>query len=251
MDLGLIGKRILITGSSQGIGLAIAQAFHLEGSQIVANGRNEKQLKLSVGNKKSYFGVAADVTDPVAAKELVNQTLALLGGIDVLVCNVGSGASARPGTEVFSDWQSSLSINLLSTTNMVQAAKPSLAKSKGAIVCISSICGEEVIPGAPVTYSAAKAALNAYIRGISVPLAAESIKINGVAPGNILFKGSVWEKKNIQDKSAVKKMICSSVPLKRLGNPRDVANLVLWLSSPLASFVTGAIYVTDGGQSRR
>lgn len=251
MDLGLSGKRVLITGSSRGIGLAIAQAFHLEGSQVVANGRDERQLNFSVGEKRNYFGITADVTDPAAANELVNKAIDLLGGIDVLVCNVGSGTSARPGTEQFSDWQNCLTINLLSATNMVQAAKYSLAKTKGAIVCISSICGDEVISGAPVTYSAAKAALNAYIRCVSVPLAAEGVKINGVAPGNILFEGSVWEQKIIQDKPAVTEMISNSVPLNRLGSPLDVANLVLWLSSPLANFVTGAIFVTDGGQSRR
>jgi 3-oxoacyl-[acyl-carrier protein] reductase len=251
MDLDLSGKRVLITGSSKGIGLAIAQAFYLEGSLVVSNGRNEKQLNLSIGNKKNYFGITADVTKQAEANELVKQTISLLGGIDILICNVGSGTSARPGTEQSSDWQHSLSMNLYSATNMVQAAKSNLAKTKGTIVCISSICGDEVIPGAPITYSAAKAALNAYIRGVSVPLAKDSIKINGVAPGNILFDGSVWEKKILQDRPAVIEMISNSVPLNRLGTPKDVANLVLWLSSPVANFVTGKIYTTDGGQSRR
>ena len=78
---------------------------------------------------------------------------------------------------------------------MVEAANSELFKSKGSVVCISSICGLETIPGAPVTYSAAKAALNSYIKGISIPMANHGVRINGIAPGNILFPGSIWEKK--------------------------------------------------------
>lgn len=251
MDLKLAGKRVLVTGSTHGIGLAIAHAFHQEGCHIVANGRDMGRLNASIGNKKNYFGVVSDVTDPVQAAQLIDQAANILGGIDIVVCNVGSGASAKPGTEKFADWQKSLSINLFSTTNIIESAIPKLKKTKGIIVCISSICGDEVVPGAPVTYSAAKAALNAYIRCVSVPLASDNIRINGVAPGNILFEGSVWDKKMKQDAPAVKKMLADCVPLEILGDPTDVANLALWLASPLAGFITGAIYATDGGQSRR
>ena len=104
--------------------------------------------------------------------------------------------------------------------------------------------------GAPVTYSSAKAALNAYIRGISVPLAENGIRINGVAPGNILFDGSVWERKIRENADEVNKTLRDNVPLNRLGSVDDVKNLALWLSSPLSSFSTGSIHVCDGGQTR-
>ena len=247
MDLGLIGKRVLVTGSSHGIGLSIAQAFHLEGCQVVANGRDAKNLAASVKDKVGYFGIPADMTDPQQARKLIDGATELLGGIDILVCNVGSGASVKPGTEQLDDWQRSLSTNFLSATNAVGAAIAELKKTKGVIVCISSICGDEVIQGAPVPYSAAKAALNAYIRGMSLPLALDGIRINGVAPGNILFAGSVWDKKLSDDAPAVKQMIEDCVPLKKLGNPLDIANLVLWLTSPLASFITGSVTVGGGG----
>ncbi len=251
MDLALARKRVVVTGSSSGIGLDIAQAFHSEGCSVVSNGRDEARLASSVANREDWTGVAGDVTDPSQANQLIQEASKILGGIDILVCNVGSGASVQPGSESFYDWKKSLSINFLSATNIVEAAIPELSKTKGVVVCISSICGVEVVPGAPVTYSAAKAALNAYIRGISVPLAVDGIRINGVAPGNILFEGSVWEKKINKDALAVEEMLADRVPLKRLGSPADVSNFVLWLSSPASNFVTGSIHITDGGQTHR
>ena len=250
MDLGLIGKRVLVTGSSHGIGLSIAQAFHLEGCQVVANGRDATKLAASVKDQVGYFGIPADMTDPQQARKLIDGATELLGGIDILVCNVGSGASVKPGTEQLEDWQRSLSTNFLSATNAVGAAIAELKKTKGVIVCISSICGDEVIQGAPVPYSAAKAALNAYIRGMSLPLGLDGIRINGVALGNILFKGSVWDEKVKENASAVDQMLADNVPLKRFGSLTHATNLTLWLSSPLSGFNTGSIHLCDGGQTR-
>mgnify|MGYP000489345051 CR=1 FL=1 len=249
MNLGLAGKRVVVTGASHGIGLGIAEGFHLEGCTVVSNGRDEAKLTSSIAKREGWFAVVGDVSDPLKANGVVQQAVDILGGIDILVCNVGSGKSVPPGQESFTDWQKSLSVNLLSTTNMVEAAVSELKKTKGVIVCISSICGVEVVPKAPVTYSVAKAALNAYIRGISVPLGSNGVRINGVAPGNILFEGSVWEEKIKQDGLSVEAMLENNVPLKRLGSLSDISNLVLWLSSPKASFVTGSIYITDGGQT--
>jgi 3-oxoacyl-[acyl-carrier protein] reductase len=250
MNLGLVGKRVVVTGASQGIGLGIGEAFHLEGCTVVSNGRDETRLVSSIANRDHWFGVAGDMTDPLKANDVIKQAADILGGIDILVCNVGSGRSVPPGDESFSDWQNSLSINLLSTTNTVEAAIPELEKTKGVIVCISSICGSEVIMGAPVTYSVAKAALNAYIRGIAVPLGAVGVRINGVAPGNILFEGSVWGEKMKNNPGAVDQMLRANVPLAKLGRVSDIANFVLWLSSPLSSFNTGSIHICDGGQTR-
>jgi NAD(P)-dependent dehydrogenase (short-subunit alcohol dehydrogenase family) len=125
-----------------------------------------------------------------------------------------------------------------------------LEDSKGSIVCISSICGVEHIPGAPITYSVAKNALNAYIKFASFPLAKKGIKINGVVPGNINFPGSVWEKKLKENPREVKKMIKDSVPLNKLGSPLDIANLVTFLSSSENKFSTGSLFYSDGGQTR-
>lgn len=250
MDFRLSGKKVLVTGASRGIGFGIAKGFHQVGCSVVSNSRNEVELISSIGNRKGWTGFPGDVTDPIKARELVQRAVEFMGGLDVLVCNVGSGQSVPPGNESLSDWQKSLSINLFSATNMVEMAVSELRKTKGVIVCVSSICGLEVIHGAPLTYSAAKAALNAYVRGVAVPLGTYGIRINGVAPGNVLFEGSVWDRKVKEDPKEVNRMIEEDVPLNRLGNINDIVNLVLWLSSPLSAFNTGAIHVCDGGQTR-
>ena len=131
---------------------------------------------------------------------------------------------------------------------MVEAANSALEATKGSIVCISSICGNEVIPGAPVTYSSAKAALNAYVRGIARPLGKQGIRINAIAPGNILFDGSVWSLKLAEDADAVKKMLEQDVSLNQMGTPKNVAELTAYLVSPRANFATGGIWTLDGGQ---
>jgi NAD(P)-dependent dehydrogenase (short-subunit alcohol dehydrogenase family) len=141
-------------------------------------------------------------------------------------------------------------LNLWSTTNMVQAAHKALVASRGAVVCVSSICGMEVIPGAPVTYSAAKAALHAYVRGIARPLGRENVRINTVAPGNILFDGSVWSSKLVENAAAVEAMLQQNVSLSRLGTPEEIAALVAYLASPVAGFATGSVWTLDGGQVR-
>jgi NAD(P)-dependent dehydrogenase (short-subunit alcohol dehydrogenase family) len=115
---------------------------------------------------------------------------------------------------------------------MVEAAGKALAATKGSIVCISSICGNEVVPGVLVTYSAAKAALNSYVRGIARPLGKQGIRINAIAPGNILFDGSVWSRNLAEDESAVKKMLERDVALNQLGTPMNVAELAAYLVSP-------------------
>lgn len=250
MDLDLKGKKVLVTGSSRGIGLKIAHAFVEEESTVISNGRDKEILDSSIFELNGCFGIAADVSDPKQAKILVEKAVEKIGGIDILVCNVGNGSSVLPGKESYNEWQNSLAVNFFSTTNMVEASITELKKTKGSIVCISSICGHEYIPGAPLTYSVSKAALNFYIKGMSKVIGKDGIRINGVSPGNILFDGSVWDKKIREEPLIVEKILENDVSLKRLGNPDDIASLVLWLSSSKASFITGGLYVSDGGQVR-
>lgn len=170
-------------------------------------------------------------------------------GLDILVCNVGSGSSVPPGQETSEEWRRVLDINLLSATNMIEAARPMLAARKGVVICISSICGLEAL-GAPVTYSVAKAALNAYVRGIARPLGRDGVRIVAVAPGNILFDGSVWGRRMRDNPGQVTAMLESEVAMRRLGTPEEIASLVTFLVSPRASFMTGTVVVADGGQLR-
>lgn len=250
MDLELAGKNALITGSSRGIGFEIAKKLSNEGCKVVLNSRNQNSLQEASARLGDCLALPGDVTKPEFAKQLVNETIRVMGRLDILVCNVGSGKSVPPGKETLEAWQQSFEVNLWSATNMVEAAWEPLCQSKGTILCVSSICGWETIPGAPVTYSAAKAALNAFVKGISRPLGKLGVRINAVAPGNIMFDGSVWSRKLEDNPVAVHEMLNREVSIGKLGMPQEIANVVAFLCSPNSSFASGGVWVVDGGQVR-
>ena len=250
MDLRITGKTVLVTGSSRGIGRGIAAALVHEGCRVMVNGRDADTLAATaraLGTGVEYC--TADVTAPAQCTELVAAAVERLGGLEILVCNVGSGASVPPGQETPDEWRRMIDINLLAATNMVGAASEALARARGAIVCISSIAGLEAF-GAPIAYSGAKAALNAFVHGAARPLAKKGVRINAVAPGNIVFEGSAWERKLEEDQAAVETMLEREVPLGRAGTPEEIGDVVAFLASPRASFITGSVIVADGGQVR-
>lgn len=249
MNLELAGKVALVTGSSAGIGLGIAQALVAEGATVVLNGRGAQRLEQARAALPGCGTFVADVRDPAECQRLVQDVLQRHGRLDVLVCNVGSGASVPPGQETPEEWRRVLDVNLHASTQMVWAATEALAAARGNVVCISSICGLEAL-GCPVPYAAAKAALESFVRNAARPLGKRGVRINSVAPGNILFPGSTWERKLAADQAGVDAMLEREVALRTLGRPQDVARLVAYLASSMAAFITGATYVIDGGQTR-
>ena len=247
MRLGLEDKIALVTGSTRGIGHAIARRLHDEGARVVLNGRDPITVQKATAAIGAAGGYAADTADPAACAALAASVKRDFGGLDILVCNVGDGASVPPGAETAEEWHRMLAVNLHSATNAVRSATPLLAASHGVIVCISSICGVEAL-GCPLAYASAKAALNSYVRGAARPLGRQGVRINAIAPGNILFPGSVWERKLNEDEAAVQAMLERDVALARLGTADEVADLAAFLASPRSSFATGAVFVLDGGQ---
>lgn len=243
-------KVVLVTGSSRGIGFKIAERFYLSNHDVIFNSRKEKDL-IDICNKfPGSLGIASDVTDHNEAQILVQKIISLKGKIDIVICNVGSGKSASPGNETREDWQKSFSLNLWSTTNIVEATKKYLTKSKGVIICISSICGLEVVKGAPLTYSASKAALHSYVKGLSNPFGKLGIRINAIALGNIIFSGSTWSQKLKENHEKVKNMLYEEVSVSRFGKPEEVADLVEFMTLENNSFINGSIWTLDGGQVR-
>ena len=251
MELGLSQKNVLITGSSRGIGFAMAQAFLNEGANVLVNGRsNEMSIPLKSIRDKQLFYIAGDVSTIEGINTISkNISTVFQNKLDILICNVGSGKSVPPGSEVREDWNKSFETNFFSTTSTIEGLKKFLTPGSGNILCISSICGLEVV-GAPLTYSAAKAALNSYVVGASRVFSRDGVRINAIAPGNILFEGSTWDNKIKENKKAVQDMLDREVALKKLGDVEDVANMALFLSSEKAKFITGTINVVDGGQVR-
>lgn len=261
MDLGLDGQHVLVTGSSRGIGKGIAEAFLKEGAQIIVTGRDEAVLQDTVQFFTAEYGAGkvlsfrGNLQHHAILQSIKAFLTARIGHLDHLVCNIGSGQSVPPLQEDLTEFQRMLEINLLGAVAMVKEMLPLLEKSasKGgaaaSITFIGSICGLEAL-GCPVAYASAKSALAAYAKNISRPLGQKGIRVNIVSPGNIIFPGSTWENKLVQDRPGVEAMLANEVPLSRLGTPEEVANVVVFLASNCAGFVTGANWVVDGGQTR-
>jgi 3-oxoacyl-[acyl-carrier protein] reductase len=251
VQLELAGKVVLVSGGSRGIGLAIGTMFAQEGCRVAIAARHMGDLEAAqrkIGGQCSIH--PADATDADACAGLVAGVTESWGRLDILVTCAGSGASVQPGQETAAEWQRMVALNLFSATNLITAATPLLAQSAPAsIVCISSICGREAL-GAPVTYSAAKSALDAAVKNLSRPLAEMGIRINAVSPGNIYFPGGVWDRKLLENPEAVNAMLRRDVPLRCLGKPEWIAEAVAFLASARAQFITGANLAVDGGQTR-
>lgn len=248
MDLELKGKVALVTGSSKGLGNAIALALQAEGCTVVLNARSVTALQ-TAAQKMGVTCFAGDVSVEAHALDIIHRIVARHGGLDIVVCNAGSGASVPPGQETWEEWDRMLGINLRSTVNIVGAARSALASRNGVALCISSICGSAAL-GAPLAYSAAKAALNSYVRGISRVLAREGVRINALSPGNVLFEGSGWEKRLRTNPLETEDMLKREVALQRLGTAEEIANVAAFLCSPKSGFITGEVLVADGGQLR-
>jgi 3-oxoacyl-[acyl-carrier protein] reductase len=245
MDLGLKGKRAVITGGSKGIGRAIAETFAAEGADVSVCARNAEEVAATVASLKARggraFGRALDVADGSALTTWVEDTAAELGGIDALVCNV----SALAVGDTAETWEKSFRTDMMHSVNAVAAALPFLEKStSGSIVLISSVSGFEV-DFAAGSYGAMKAALIHYAKGLSRQLVAKGIRVNCVSPGNTYFDGGIWQsiEKNVPDlfESTLKVN-----PTGKFGTPAEVANGVVFLSSPMASRISGANLVIDG-----
>jgi len=240
----------LIGGGSRGIGHAIARALIADGMTVALVARGAEGLR----DAAAEFGDAcsthaADVCVAEECARALAEICATRGEPSVLVTCAGSGQSVPPGAETAAEWGRMADVNYLSAANLITAALPHIRNQRGSVVCISSICGHEAF-GAPVAYSAAKAALNMMAKGLSRPLGKEGVRINVVSPGNIFVEGGVWDRKLRADPDGVSRMLAQDVPLGRLGRPEDVADAVAFLVSERAAFITGACLVVDGGQLR-
>jgi 3-oxoacyl-[acyl-carrier protein] reductase len=256
MEMGLRDKVAFIAGSSRGIGLAVAQAFLREGAKVGISGRNPADLEearvllLADAGPERVVAVAGDMTRETELERALSLVAASLGDLKAVVANVGRG-TARPGWDLSSDdWHAALDLNLLGSMALASKVMPRLiAGGGGSITFVSSIAGVEAI-NAPLGYSAAKAALLSAMKGLSRLAGPQGVRVNAVAPGNVLFPGGSWERKLKERRDFFEASIRTEVPLQRFARPEEIADAVVFLASERASFITGACLVVDGGQTR-
>jgi NAD(P)-dependent dehydrogenase (short-subunit alcohol dehydrogenase family) len=249
MDLGLSGRKALVTAATKGIGLAIAQTLADEGVDVAICARSEGGLETVRKDLEArgvkVFTRAFDVGDGDALRSFVGDAAEALGGLDVVVCNASAGSGR--GDE---SWQANLDIDVLGAVRATEEAVPHLAASDAAsVVFISSTAALEFL-GVPQSYNAMKAALLAHANDLSQSLAPQGIRVNSVSPGPIFFEGGNWE----MIKNAVPPIYENALnqcAIGRMGTPEEVARAVVFLASPAASLITGANLVCDGGFTKR
>jgi 3-oxoacyl-[acyl-carrier protein] reductase len=256
MDLGLSGKAVMVAGSSRGIGFAIARTFAKEGAKVMLSARSPAPLEVARATLAGEFGntnihcEAGDLTAEADVERVLDATETRLGRLEVVVANVGSGTAQAGYAISQAEWLRVLNENLLGSALLAGAALDRLAKhGGGSLVFIGSIAGREAI-AAPVPYSAAKAGLSMAVKLYAQQMGAKGVRVNMVAPGNILFAGSSWQKKLVDQPEVTQAYIQREVPLGRFGTPEEIAAIVVFLASTQARFVTGSIWTADGGQTR-
>ena len=246
MHINFKDKIVVVVGGTRGIGLAISKSF-LELDSIVhiisrhSNIELENILRLEYKNQ--VFFHTADSTIESDLQNVANE----IGNFDILVSNVGSGKSESKAINDSNVWNLSWDINFISSLNSARVFSPFINNS-GVITFISSIAGIENL-NAPTEYGVAKSAINTFSKILSHKLAPR-IRVNSIAPGNIYFKDGTWDLKNAENPKLVSEMLENNVPLRRFGKPEEVADLVLFLSSEKAEFITGSCITIDGGQTK-
>lgn len=235
MELGLKGRNVLITASSQGIGFATAESFLKEGANVLLNGRNEQKLEQSYDVLKHKYGNERVYYFPgdIAAENIILRCQSYVeeiwGNLDILVPNLGSGKPVSNDRMDIREWEKLIDVNLLSAVRVVREFSELLSLSdNGSIILISSIVAYERMH-APYAYAAAKNAVRTLSHYLAGDLAGKSIRVNCVVPGNIMFPGGRWEELYNGDREGIEDYINKEVPLKRFGRPEEIADAIVFL----------------------
>jgi 3-oxoacyl-[acyl-carrier protein] reductase len=256
MDLGLSGKVAVITGASRGLGFATAQALAGEGCTVVMAARGLDALDKAADKLRSRWGrgskvvpVACDVSTPDGVDHLMETAVVECGGIDILVNNVGIGRGGTLEQTSDADWREAFDNTLFPAIRCSQLAVPHMRHRGGGVIAIvSSIYGREA--GGRMTYNVVKAAEISLTKSLALQLAKDGIRVVGIAPGSILFEGGSWWKRQQDDPRGIADFVTRELPFGRFGAPEEVGNVIAFLSSAKASWVSGTTVVVDGCQSR-
>ena len=256
MDLGLRDRVAIVTGSSKGLGFFSARALAAEGCRVTICGRTSSTLQDAgrrlaelTGSAGRVLEVVADVSGPDGAHTVVERTIQTFGAVDVLVNNVGTARGGGVLETTDEEWQEAIDQTLLPAVRMSRLVVPHMQRrGGGASIMIASIYGREA--GGRMTYNAVKAAEISLAKSLAQQLAPGNIRVNSVSPGSILFEGGSWWKRQQADPPGIADFIRRELPFGRFGRPEEVGDVVAFLASPRASWISGTSVVVDGCQSR-
>jgi NAD(P)-dependent dehydrogenase (short-subunit alcohol dehydrogenase family) len=240
----------LVTGGGSGIGAAVARALSRDGFQVCVTGRRIDPLE-AVAEEIGGVAVAADTTDPAAVEHAVATAVERFGGLDAVVCNAGSGASATVTEQTPERWESVIATNLTGTFLTCRAALPHLLETRGAVVTIASLAGLRAGP-ASAAYCASKAGVIQLTRCMALDHGAAGVRANCVCPGWIRTPMADEEMDELgarrgTDRDGAYALAVAEVPAQRPGQAEEVGAAVAWLASPASSYVNGAVITVDGG----
>ena len=256
MDLGLRDKVAIITGSSRGLGLASAKALAAEGCHVTLCGRTEatllgaaREVASIAGGDDRVLAVRADLTQAEGVQRVIDDTVQRFGGLDVLVNNIGLGRGGGLLETSDAEWQEAFDQTLLPAVRASRLAVPHMTRrGAGSIIIIASVFGREA--GGRMTYNAIKAAEISLAKSLAQQLASANIRVNSVSPGSILFEGGSWWKRQQDNPAAIAQFVERELPFGRFGRADEVGDVVAFLASPRASWISGTSIVVDGCQSR-
>jgi len=249
----LKGKIALVTGGTKGIGKAIAKRLDQAGATVIISARNEPEE-----TEANYHFIAADLSLPADVAKVADEVNATFGGVDILINNMGANVFPGGGYETLTDehWDQALQINLLSSVCLDRALLPKMLEKKDAVIIhISTTSSQFTIWESTMAYSAAKAALNAYSKMLADQMGPQGLRVVTVSPGltkteaMATFLKELAEAAGITEEEMVQQLFqrVGGVPLGRMAQPEETAELVYFLVSPKASYITGANYAIDGG----
>jgi NAD(P)-dependent dehydrogenase (short-subunit alcohol dehydrogenase family) len=249
MDNNFAGKCVMVTGATSGIGHAIARAFRSQGARVAAIGRNEGALNdLYAAEGNQVMRMSANVTDGGAMQQAVKDVISTFGSLDVLVNAAGHISSGTIENTELAAWDALLDVNLRAPFQLMQHCTPHLIETKGNIVNISSVTGLRSFPGV-LAYCVSKAGLDQLTRCAALELAPKGVRVNAVNPGVVVTE--IHKRGGMDEENYAKFLEHSRTthPLGRVGSPAEIAELVLFLASEKAAWITGATYSIDGGRA--
>jgi NAD(P)-dependent dehydrogenase (short-subunit alcohol dehydrogenase family) len=253
MDKELTGKVALVTGATSGIGRATALRLAEAGARVASVGRNHDHLTEVITEIQERGGeglaIRADVTEESSARQIVAQTVERFGALDVLVNAAGHIANGTIEDTPLAVWDAMMNINLRAVFNLMQQAVPFLEVRRGNIVNVSSVTGLRAFPGV-LAYCVSKAGLDQLTRCAALELAPKGVRVNAVNPGVVITEIHKRGGMNERDYAAFLERSKTTHPLGRVGEPREVAELILYLASERAAWITGVTYSVDGGRAQ-